>query len=122
MSIGMIYNIRTEVHTDVRWAISGISLYPVWDTKKEGFVGPYVDVLRATAHTAIGFRGKKVYLIASDRKYTLEEFRNRILNSSIGFDGLIALDGGGSTQMNFGGKKLISSVRPLNHVVRLLNI
>lgn len=121
ISVGMLYNIRTEVHTAIRWAISGISLYPVWNTKKEGFIGPYMDVLRATAHTAIGFRGKKVYLIASDRKYTLEEFRNKILNSSIAFDGLIALDGGGSTQMRFKDKDIVKSVRRLNHCVRILN-
>ena len=118
----MVYNAKTEIKDYIKWGISGISLYPIYNPKSEGFVGAYADVLRATKHTAIGFKGKKVYLIASSKALTLENFRNGLLNSKIAFDGLINLDGGGSTQMNFGDKKLISSVRPLNHVVRLLSI
>lgn len=118
----MIYNAKTEIKDKIKWAISGISLYPTYNPKSEGFVGVYADVLRATKHTAIGFKENKVYLIASNKALTLENFRNGLLNSAIAFDGLINLDGGGSTQMNFGGKKLISSTRPLNHRVRLLNV
>lgn len=118
----MVYNAKTEIKDNIKWAISGISLYPVYNPKAEGFVGAYADVLRATKHTAIGFKGNKVYLIASDKSLTLDEFRRGLLNSKIAFDGLINLDGGGSTQMNFGGKKVISSVRSLNHCVRLLSL
>jgi N-acetyl-anhydromuramyl-L-alanine amidase AmpD len=118
----MVYNAKTEIKDFIKWAISGISLYPTYDSKSEGFIGPYADVLRATKHTALGYKGDKVYLIASGKSLTLENFRNGLLNSSISFDGLINLDGGGSTQMSFGGKKLISSVRALNHCIRLLNI
>lgn len=118
----MVYNARTEIKEPIKWGISGISLYPTYDPKSEGFTGAYADVLRATKHTALGFKGDKVYLIASDKALTLDSFRNGLLNSSISFDGLISLDGGGSTQMSFGGKKLIPSVRALNHCVRLLNI
>lgn len=118
----MIYNAKTEIKDPIKWGISGISLYPIYNPKAEGFTGAYADVLRATKHTAIGFKGDKVYLIASDKALTLENFRNGLLNSKIAFDGLINLDGGGSTQMTFGGKKVISSVRPLNHCVRLLNV
>lgn len=117
----MVYNAKTEIKDYIKWAISGISLYPIYNPRAEGFTGAYADVLRATKHTAIGFKGNKVYLIASDKSLTLDDFRKGLLNSPIAFDGLINLDGGGSTQMTFGGKKLISSVRPLNHCVRLLN-
>ena len=118
----MIYNAKSEIKDFIKWGISGISLYPTYDPKAEGFTGAYADVLRATKHTALGFKRDRVYLIASDKALTLDSFRNGLLNSDIAFDGLINLDGGGSTQMSFGGKKLISSVRALNHCVRLLNI
>lgn len=118
----MVYNAKTEIKSPIKWAISGISLYPTYDPKSEGFTGAYADVLRATKHTALGFKRERVYLIASNKALTLENFRNGLLNSFISFDGLINLDGGGSTQMTFGGKKLISSVRALNHCIRLLSI
>lgn len=118
----MIYNAKTEIQGFIKWGISGISLYPTYNPKTEGFVGAYADVLRMTKHTAIGFKGEKVYLIASDKSLTLENFRNGLLNSRIAFDGLINLDGGGSTQMNFNGKKVISSQRALNHCIRLVSI
>lgn len=117
----MVYNAKTEIKGYIKWAISGISLYPIYNPKAEGFTGAYADVLRATKHTAIGFKGNKVYLIASDKSLTLDDFRRGLLNSKIAFDGLINLDGGGSTQMNFAGKKLISSTRSLNHCVRLID-
>lgn len=116
----MVYNAKTEIKGNIKWAISGISLYPTYDPKAEGFVGAYADVLRSTKHTALGYKGDKVYLIASDKTFTLENFRNGLLNSEISFDGLINLDGGGSTQMSFGGKKIISSSRALNHVIKVL--
>lgn len=118
----MVYNAKAEIKEPIKWAISGVSLYPTYDPKSEGFVGAYADVLRVTKHTAIGYKGNKIYLIATDNAITLENFRKKLLNSEIAFDGLINLDGGGSTQMNFNGKKIISSVRPLNHTVRVLSI
>lgn len=118
----MVYNAKSEIKDFIKWAISGISLYPIYNPRAEGFTGTYADVLRATKHTALGFKRDRVYLIASDKALTLDNFRNGLLNSPIAFDGLINLDGGGSTQMSFGGKKLISSTRPLNHCVRLLNV
>lgn len=118
----MIYNAKLDIKEFIKWAISGISLYPLYIPRTEGFTGAYADVLRATKHTALGFKGDKVYLIASGKSLTLENFRNGLLNSRLAFDGLINLDGGGSTQMSFGGKKLISSVRALNHCVRLLSV
>ena len=108
----------------MNWAISGIELYPNYDPKREGFTGKYSDVLRATKHTAIGFKDNKVYLIVSNKNLTMLEFRNKLLNSKIAFDGLIALDGGGSSQMVYNGKEILKSSRPLNHgifVVHLLS-
>lgn len=118
----MVYNAKSEIKDYIKWGISGISLYPIYNPKAEGFTGAYADVLRATKHTVIGFKGDKVYLIASAKALTLENFRNGLLNSRLAFDGLINLDGGGSTQMSFGGKKVISSTRPLNHCIRLLSV
>lgn len=122
--IAKIYNSKHEIKTNINWAISGIELYPNYDPKREGFTGKYSDVLRATKHTAIGFKDNKVYLIVSNKNLTMLEFRNKLLNSKIAFDGLIALDGGGSSQMVYNGKEILKSSRPLNHgifVVRLLS-
>lgn len=118
----MVYNAKTEIKEQIKWAISGISLYPLYIPRTEGFTGAYADVLRATKHTALGFKGDKVYLIASGKSLTLENFKDGLLNSRLAFDGLINLDGGGSTQMSFGGKKIISSPRALNHCIRLVAI
>lgn len=104
-----IYNIKDEVKTKIDWAISGIMLYPSYNPVLEGFTKPYDDVLRATSHTAIGFKGNKVYLIASDKSLSMKAFRDGLLNSRIAFDGLIALDGGGSTQLNYGGAGIKSN-------------
>lgn len=116
--IGRIYNTKTEIKTKIDWAISGVELYPNYDPKREGFTGAYADVLRKCSHTAIGFKGAKVYLIAG-KDLSMLDFRNKILNSSIAFDGLIALDGGGSTQMRYDGKDIIKSSRVLNHGIFL---
>lgn len=93
------------------WAISGLMLYPSYIPAIEGFVGKYADVLRATKHTALGFKDNKIYLIASDESLTMQEFRNKILNSKLAFDGLIALDGGGSTQLSYADKDIVKSSR-----------
>lgn len=119
-NIDMIYNTRSEVHTSLIWGVSGISLYPIYNPKKEGFTGVYSDVLRATAHTAIGFKNNKVYLIVSNKNLSMDSFRSGLLNSKIAFDGLIALDGGGSTQMKFNGKDIVKSVRKLNHFIKVV--
>ena len=120
MEIKKIYNIKSEINYPVLWAISGIEMYPGYNPVDEGFFGATEDVLRKTNHTAIGFKNKNVYLITSTN-LTLFDFRANILNSSIAFDGLINLDGGGSTQMNYKGKGIKSS-RKLNHVIRLKEI
>lgn len=114
--VGLVYNANDEIKTRIKWAVSGIELYPNYNPSAEGFIGGYADVLRKTNHTAIGFKDNTVYLIVS-KNLTLLDFRNKILNSKLAFDGLINLDGGGSTQMNFGGKSIISTTRPLNHAI-----
>lgn len=113
-----IYNTKTEIKTPIKWAISGIMLYPTYNPKIEGFTGRYADVLRRCNHTAIGFKGSKIYLIVG-RDLSLLDFRNRILNSKVAFDGLIGLDGGGSSQMKYKGKDILRSSRVLNHGVFL---
>ncbi|MDY2987720.1 MAG: phosphodiester glycosidase family protein [Peptoniphilus sp.] len=116
MHIDRIYNAKTEIKTNIKWAISGIMLYPNYDPELEGFTGAYSDVLRKANHTAIGFKENKIYLIAG-KNLSLHEFRKNILNSKIAFDGLINLDGGGSTQMNYNNKSIISTSRVLNHAI-----
>ena len=108
MYVDRIWDIREY---KPNWAISGLMLYPDYNPKAEGFTGKYADVLRATKHTAVGFKDNKIYLIASDESLTMYEFRNKILNSKLAFDGLIALDGGGSTQLSYAGKDIVKSSR-----------
>lgn len=105
MFVDRIYDIRPY---NPDWAISGVMLYPNYNPTIEGFTGQYADVLRKTNHTAIGFKGNKIYLIVQ-QNVTLNDFRINILNSPIAFDGLVNLDGGGSTQINYNGKGLKAS-------------
>lgn len=118
MNVDRIYNTKTEIKTPIKWAISGIMLYPSYNPGLEGFNGKYADVLRRCNHTAIGFKENKIYLIVG-KDLSLLDFRNKILNSKVAFDGIIALDGGGSTQMKFKGKDILRSPRVLNHGVFL---
>lgn len=118
MYVDRIYNTKTEIKTPIKWAISGIELYPSYNPASEGFTGSYADVLRRCNHTAIGFKGERVYLITG-KNLSMLDFRTKILNSRIAFDGLIALDGGGTTQMRYDGKDIIKSSRVLNHGIFL---
>lgn len=117
--VGRVCNTKQEIKTLIKWAVSGLMLYPYYDPAREGFTGKYADVLRKCNHTAIGYKGKTVYLIVG-KDLTLLDFRNKILNSKVAFDGLIALDGGGSSQMRFDGKDIMKSTRPLNHCISLI--
>ncbi|WP_127725412.1 phosphodiester glycosidase family protein [Anaerosphaera multitolerans] len=114
-----IYNIKAEYQGNIKWAIGGLSLYPFYNPTAEGFTGQYADVLKKTNHSAIGVsNGGKIYLI-SVKNRTVNEFRNDMLNSKLGFKALINLDGGGTTQMYFD-KSIISSTRGLNHFIEVI--
>lgn len=103
LGVDRIYNISDGIKS-LKWAISGVSLYPIYAPEDEGFVGVYSDVINSvTNHSAIGYKDDYVYLIASNKKQNLLSFRNDILNSKFAFDGLISLDGGGSSQFNYNG-------------------
>ncbi|WP_428842292.1 phosphodiester glycosidase family protein [Peptoniphilus catoniae] len=119
--IDKIYNAKEEIKSKIQWAISGLELYPDYNPTEEGFTGAYSDVLRKTNHTAIGFKDNKVYLITG-KDYYLKTFKDIILNSPIAFDGLIALDGGGSTQMTYKNDHIVSSNRTLNHAITLKEV
>lgn len=102
-----------EIDKPFKWCIGGGSLIPnIIDEEK--FAS---DIFRYTHHTAIGYKGNRVYLIVTASHCTMEEFRNRILK--LGLDKAIFLDGGGSTQMNYKGNKGIHSSRKLSHGVFL---
>ena len=113
-----IYNAKTEIQDNIKWAISGTELYPYYNPKKEGFIGQYADILRKTNHTAIGYNKNKIYLMVATNQ-TLDNFRKNILNSKVAFEGIINLDGGGSTQMRYQGKGIIVSSRKLNHYIAI---
>lgn len=105
-----------EIKKPVKWAIGGGQLIPEYNPEIEGYTvaNNAADVLRVTAHTGIGYKGDKVFLIVH-KNCSMEQFKNMILK--LGLDGAIFLDGGGSTQMNYIGGKGISSTRKLSHGV-----
>lgn len=105
MHVERIYNIRNK--NNVSWAISGIEIIPVMDAYKEGFVGPFSDVVRRCNHTGIFFDEKYVYLIVAENLF-LKDFKAKV-EKNFKVLGGVALDGGGSTQMNYLGKGLKSS-------------
>lgn len=95
----------------VTWAIGGVGLIPSYDPKLEQVPE---DILRSTRHTGIGFKGDRVYLIVSDR-CSMGDFRHKL--KTLGLDGAIALDGGGSSQMLWKNNLGVHSSRRLNNIV-----
>lgn len=110
-----IYNIKSEWKGNVKWAISGFSMKPTYAPKEEGILD---DVLRKTNHSAIGFEKDNIYLFAMEN-IMFSAFRTEIFNQYPKLEGLIGLDGGGSTQLRHE-KPLIRSTRGLNHFVEVL--
>lgn len=115
IDIKRINNIN-EIDKPFEWCIGGGSLIPnIIDD--ESFAS---DIFRHTHHTAIGYKGNRIYLIVTETYCTMSEFRNRILK--LGLDKAIFLDGGGSTQMNYKGNKGLHSSRKLSHGVFLKKV
>lgn len=95
----------------IDWAIGGVGLYPAYDPKYEQVPK---DILRHTTHTGIAFKGKDIYLIVSE-PCSMAVFKNKV--KSLGIDGAIALDGGGSTQMFYKNNFGVHTSRRLNNIV-----
>lgn len=110
LTVERINNI-SEVKRKVDWAIGGIGLYPSFDPKYEQVPK---DILRHTTHTGIAFKGKDIYLIVSE-PCSMTVFKNKV--KSLGIDGAIALDGGGSTQMFYKNNFGVHTSRKLNNII-----
>lgn len=95
----------------IDWAIGGVGLYPAYDPKYEQVPK---DILRHTTHTGIAFKGKDIYLIVSE-PCSMAVFKNKV--KSLGIDGAIALDGGGSTQMFYKNNFGVHTSRKLNNII-----
>lgn len=95
----------------IDWAIGGVGLYPAYDPKYEQVPK---DILRHTTHTGIAFKGEDIYLIVSE-PCSMAVFKNKV--KSLGIDGAIALDGGGSTQMFYKNNFGIHTSRKLNNII-----
>lgn len=106
-----------EIRKPVKWAIGGGLLFPDYNPGLEKIAE---DILRVTAHTGIGYKGDKVYLIVTSSNCSMAEFRSRVLK--LGLEGAIFLDGGGSTQMNYKDNKGIHSSRKLSHGIFLKEV
>lgn len=112
IEVRKINNIK-EIEKPFKWCIGGGSLIPnIANEEKHAS-----DIFRCTHHTGIGYKGNRVYLIATSSHCTIQEFRNRVLKLEL--DKAIFLDGGGSTQMYYVGGKGIHSSRKLSHGIFL---
>ncbi len=94
MYIERLSKIDDFTKAKVHFAVGGVELIPNYSPESEN-TAP--DILRYAYHTAIGFKGKKVYLIVTSVACTMAVFRQKI--SLLGLSGAIALDGGGSSQL-----------------------
>ena len=101
-----------EIKEKINWAIGGIGLYPSYDPKIEQVPQ---DILRNTNHTAIEFNKDTIYLIVSE-PMNMITFKEKILKT-IPVQGIVALDGGGSTQMLWKNNKGIHTTRKLNNMI-----
>lgn len=75
------------------WAIGGYTIVPYMDFKGEK-MGSGINY--KTAHTYIGYKGNKIYLIVKPN-HMIHEITH--ITSTLNLDGCILLDGGGSSQL-----------------------
>lgn len=113
MYVDRIGHLDEWTRSDVYFAVGGLQLLPDYDPQ-----GHYWqrDVLRHAWHTGIGYKDGEVYLITTSVRCDMATFRNKL--KTLGLEGAIALDGGGSTQMNFKGRG-IHQARGLNTIIRI---
>ena len=97
VSVQIVNNIN-EIEPKARFAVSGLSLSPIYDPVGEMVAG---DILRRTWHTAIAHKGNTVYLITSRVMCDMRDFKRYV--EALGVDGAVALDGGGSTEFSCNG-------------------
>lgn len=102
-------NNMNELTKPVKWALGGGMLIPDYNPTLEQIA---TDILRTTAHTGVGYKGKRVYSIVHPN-CSMKAFRDYV--AKLGLDGAIFVDGGGSTQMNWKDNKGIHSSRKLSH-------
>lgn len=92
------------------WGISGVMLVPDYNRWIEKYLS---DVYRKTNHTVIGFDDEYIYLIVQ-RSCTMTQLVETC--KKLGLEGAVSLDGGGSSQLRFNNKGLVSS-RIINSAV-----
>lgn len=121
---GQVYNQyinhMNEFKNTPIWAIGGLNMIAkgnphAFDLKLEKVPN---DWARRTYHTAIAYKDGKIFLITSQEEVYLNSFKNMIA-VALDPDSCINLDGGGSTQMAYGGKFFGSSTRKLNNGIVL---
>lgn len=88
---------------NVRFAVSGYSVYPEITASKEGFVGKFTDVLRSANRPIIGYRKKDNKIVIAVRALSTA-VRAQKTAKNLGLDFAISLDGGGSTTLRVDGK------------------
>lgn len=112
IEVKRINNLK-EITKPFKWCIGGGMLVPDYNPTLEKIAS---DILRTTAHTGIGYKGNRVYLIVHP-KCSMKEFKDYV--EKLNLAGAIFLDGGESTQMNYIDGKGIHSSRKLSHGVFL---
>lgn len=107
----------SEIEKPFRMAIGGGSLIPNYNPTGERILA---DMLRNTYHTAIGYKGDRIYLIISTGHCHMSVFRDNI--EKLNLDGAIFLDGGDTTQMFYPENLGRHSTRPLASGVFLFKV
>lgn len=110
-------NNADELPGGITFAVGGMMLLPLYDPKAERVMA---DILRATNHTAIGYKGDEVYLITTKDRCTMYTLYQRLYVLKL--DGAVALDGGGSTQMFYEGNRGNHTSRKLNSMIGIKEV
>lgn len=109
------YNNINEYESNHKWSIGGYSVYPKMYFTEERISG---GINYKTAHTYIGYKGKKIYLIVKPNHMIKDIIP---LCKTLGLEGLIVLDGGGSSQLNHISGRY-TSTRKINSAILLKEI
>jgi hypothetical protein len=90
--IGIVrVNNRSELPSNLSWAVGGMGLLDNYDPNAEGFVGAYSDVLRDTNHAMLGIKNDHIYMVYCT-SMTAEQVNT--FAKKLGLEKAIMLDGG----------------------------
>jgi hypothetical protein len=91
---------------ELQFAVGGLTILPMIDNIKEGFVGAYTDVMRETKRVVLGYNPTKRKIILVGYK-SMSAARGRDALKYLGCTQGITLDAGGSSLLKINDKTIL---------------